>query len=220
MARRRSSRPSRQLPIRRLEALVDGVFAIAITLLVIEITVPLVASHRGADLARALIDKWPSYVAYAVTFFIVGAYWINHHRMFFLLRGVDHTFLILNIFCLMAIAIIPFPNAVVAEYLTDPDMRGVAAFVYGLGMFVLAVMFNAVWWYAYKRGLFRNDVDRAKVLKVLRSYGFGPVVFLLGMALSGWAPEAVLIVFVLIPLGYLFEGPVGQIDVGYLGEEG
>jgi uncharacterized membrane protein len=114
--------------------------------------------------------------------------------------------LILNILVLMAIAIIPFPNAVVAEYLTDPGMRSVAAFVYGLAMFVLAVMFNVVWWYAYKRGLLRTDVDRAKVLKVLRSYGFGPVVFLLGMALSGWAPEAVLVVFVLLPLGYLFEG--------------
>jgi len=205
-----------QLPTRRLEALVDGVFAIAITLLVLEISVPIVDSAEASDLVDALIDKWPSYIAYAVTFFIVGAYWINHHRLFFLLRGVDHTFLILNILCLMAIAIIPFPNAVVAEYLRDPALRGAAAALYGVAMLVLALLFNATWWYAHLRGLFRKDVDPAKIRKVLRSYAVGPVVFALGIALSGWAPVAVLIVFFLLPVGYLFEGPVGQIDEGYL----
>ena len=205
-----------QLPTRRLEALVDGVFAIAITLLVLEISVPIVDSAEASDLVDALIDTWPSYIAYAVTFFIVGAYWINHHRLFFLLRGVDHTFLILNILCLMAIAIIPFPNAVVAEYLRDPALQGVAAALYGVAMLVLALLFNATWWYAHLRGLFRKDVDPAKIRKVLRSYAVGPVVFALGIALSGWAPVAVLIVFFLLPVGYLFEGPVGQIDEGYL----
>ena len=210
-------RPLRQLPTRRLEALVDGVFAIAITLLVLEIRVPIVDSARGGDLAHALLDQWPSYVAYTITFFVVGAYWINHHRMFYLLRGVDHTFLILNIFCLMAIAIIPFPNAVVAEYLRDPAMRGVAAAVYGLAMFTLAVMFIVTFWYASLKGLFREGVDTAKVRKVLRSYAVGPVIYLLGIVLSGWAPLAVLIVYFLMPLGYLFEGPVVEIDEGYLG---
>ena len=119
----------------------------------------------------------------------------------------------------MAIAIIPFPTAVVAEYLTDSAQRGVAAAVYGLAMLILAVLFNAVWWYAALKGLFRAEVDKAKVRKVLRSYGFGPVVFLAGIVVSRWAPVAVLIVFLLLPLGYLFEGPVAQIDEGYLRDE-
>ncbi len=210
---------TRQLSPRRLEALVDGVFAIAITLLVIEISVPIVESTRSADLVDALLHQWPSYLSYAVTFFVVGAYWVNHHRMFFLLRGVDHTFLMLNIICLMAIAIIPFPNAVVAEYLTDSHLRGVAAAVYGLAMFALAVAFNAVWWYAYWKGLFRKEVDRAKIRKVLRAYLVGPVVFGAGTLLSGWAPVPVLMVFLLLPMGYLFEGPVADIDEGYLEAE-
>ncbi len=211
-----NDQPARQLPTRRLEALVDGVFAIAITLLVIEIKVPIVESGNSSDLVGALLHKWPSYVAYAVTFFIVGAYWINHHRMFFLLRGVDHKFLLLNILCLMAVAIIPFPNAVLAEYVNDPDMRSVATVVYGIAMLVLAVFFNLTWQYAARRGLLRLDIDRAKVQKVLRSYAFGPVIFLAGIALSGWAPVPVLIVYLLSPLGYLFEGPVAKIDEGYL----
>ncbi len=209
---------TRQLPTRRLEALVDGVFAIAITLLVIEIKVPLIHSDDPSDLADALIDLWPSYLAYAVTFFVVGAYWINHHRMFFLLRGVNHTFLILNVFCLMAIAIIPFPNAVVAEYVTDPVHRGVATALYGLAMFALALIFNIVWWYADRKGLLRGDVDRAKVRRVLRSYAFGPVLFLVGTIVALWHPIPVLFVFLVVPLGYLFEGPVAQIDEGYLGD--
>jgi uncharacterized membrane protein len=209
-------RPNRQLPTRRLEALVDGVCAIAITLLAIEITVPIVDSTRSGDLVRALLDQWPSYVAYTVTFFIVGAYWINHHRLFFLLRGVDHAFLILNIFYLMAIAIIPFPNAVLAEYLTNPSLRGVAAAVYGLSMLVLAALFNATWWCAYVRGLFRPDVDRLQIRSVLRSFVAGPVIFLVALALSAWVPTVSLIIYLTVPFGYLFEGPVGKIEEGYL----
>lgn len=208
---------TRQLPTRRLEALVDGVFAIAITLLVIEIKVPLVHSEESSDLADALLELWPSYLAYAVTFFVVGAYWINHHRMFFLLRGVDHTFLILNVFLLMAIAIIPFPNAVVAEYVLDPAHRGAATALYGLAMTILALVFNIAWRYAFRRGLLRPGVDRAKVRTVLRSYAFGPVLFLAGTVAAFWQPIPVLVVFLVVPLGYLFEGPVAQIDQGYVG---
>lgn len=213
------ARPDPQLPTRRLEALIDGVFAIAITLLAIEVSVPIVESARSSDLIDALARQWPSYVAYTVTFFVVGAYWINHHRMFFLLRGIDHTFLILNIFCLMAIAIIPFPNAVLAEYLSDAALRGVASGLYGLAMAILAIVFNIVWRYAHRRGLFRQDVDRDLIQRVLNTYSIGPVAYLIGVALSWLAPIAALILYLLLPLGYLFEGPVGAIREGYLGEE-
>ena len=208
---------ARQLPTRRLEALIDGVFAIAITLLVIEIEVPDVESRHSSDLADALLELWPSYLAYAVTFFLVGAYWVNHHRMFFLLRGIDHTFLILNILCLMAIAIIPFPNAVVAGYLTHPDLRGVAAGVYGIAMLILATLYTVTWWYAYHRGLFKPEVDKAKVKRVLHTYSASIVIFSGGIILSRWSPLAALILFMLLPLAYLFEGPVASIDEGYLG---
>ena len=219
MARTGNRRRGRKLPTHRIEALTDGVFAIAITLLAIEISVPIVDSARSVDLVDALLKQWPSYVAYAVTFFLVGAYWINSHRMLFLIRGVDHTFLILTIFCLMAIAVIPFPNAVLAHYLTDPALRGVAIGVYGLAMLVLAVLFTVTAWYAYLGGLFRLDVDRAKILAVLKSYAAGPVVYLIGTVLSLWVPIVSLIIFLLVPIGFLFEGPIAKIDEGYLPEE-
>jgi len=207
----------RQLGVGRLEALTDGVFAIAITLLAIEIGVPHIESTSGADLRDALIEQWPSYAAYAVTFFLIGAYWINHHRMFRLLQGVNHRFLILNILFLMAIAIIPFPNAVLADYLESPELRGVAAGVYGLAMMALALMFNAVWWYAASQeSLLRPECDMGKVNKVLRSYVFGPFAYGVGLVFSFFAPLVSLAIYVLIPIGYFFEGPVKDVEAGYL----
>jgi uncharacterized membrane protein len=208
----------RYLAVDRLAALTDGVFAIAITLLALEVTVPIVeAGAEESDLGTALVEQWPSYAAYIVTFFLVGAYWFNHHRMFNLLRGVDHRFLVLNIFFLMAIAIMPFPNALLAEYLLEPEQQGVAIGVYGLAMMALAVMFNLVWWYAgWRRRLLRPDCDYRLVRKVLNSYLMGPVVYGIGVVLSFFAPVISLIIFLLIPMGYLFEGPVAKVDAGYI----
>jgi len=215
-------RTARHLGVVRLATLVDGIFAIAITLLALEVTVPVVKEAAGgSDLAAELVDQWPSYAAYAVTFFLVGAYWINHHRMFNLLKGVNHTFLTLNILFLMAIAIVPFPNALVAEYLKDPELRGVAAAVYGLAMFFLAVMFNVVWWYAgWRQRLIKPGADPVLVRKVLNSYLVGPAAYLVGVALSLMAPLVSLALYVLISLGYWFEGPVAKIDEGYIGARG
>jgi len=207
----------RKLGVGRLEALTDGVFAIAITLLAIEIGVPHVESASGVDLRQAIIDEWPSYAAYGVTFFLIGAYWINHHRMFRLLTGITHRFVILNIFFLMTIAIIPFPNAVLADYLVEPDLRGVAAGVYGLALIGRAVMFNLVWWYVARHpSLLQPDCDRAALRKVLRSYLMGPVAYGVALAISFFAPLVTVVLYAVIPLGYLFEGPVKTIDAGYL----
>ncbi len=180
---------ARYLAVDRLAALTDGVFAIAITLLALEVTVPIVESGAGgSDLGSALVEQWPSYAAYIVTFFLVGAYWFNHHRMFNLLRGVDHRFLLLNIFFLMAIAIMPFPKALLAEYLLEPEQQRVAIGVYGLAMVALAVMFNLVWWYAgWRRRLLRPDCDHRLVRQVLNSYLMGPVAYGIGVVVSFFA---------------------------------
>ena len=206
----------RYLALDRLAAFVDGVFAIAATLLALEVTVPIVhEAATGADLASALLRQWPSYVAYSVTFFLVGAYWINHHRMFNLLRGANHAFLVLNNLFLMAIAIIPFPNALVAAYLLQPTLRGVASAVYGIASLALAVMFNAVWWYAYRRGLFRPGCPPAAIRRVLTSYLVGPALYAAAIALSFVAPWISLAMYVLIALAYWGEGPVAAVPDGY-----
>jgi uncharacterized membrane protein len=135
----------------RIEAFSDGVFAIAITLLIIEIGVPHVTGEES--LASALRDLWPNYLAYVLSFVMIGIYWANHHSFFRLFVRTDHYFLMLNVFFLMAIAFLPFPTAVLGEYLDDPDQRDVAVRLYCLGLLLPAFAWFCVWLYGNARGL-------------------------------------------------------------------
>jgi len=159
----------------RLETFADGVIAIAITLLILEVKVP---PTSGDKLAAAVVHAWPSYAGYVVSFLTIGVIWVNHHHMFKLIERTTHAFLMLNVVFLMTIAFLPWPTALVAEYIRDPDGRHVAAAVYGLTMVAIAVMFNVVWWYATKRGrLLVPGVDSEAVARTSRSYRLGPIVY-------------------------------------------
>ena len=135
----------------RIEAFSDGVFAIAITLLIIEIGVPHVT--RDESLSSKLGDLWPSYGAYVLSFLMIGIYWVNHHSLFRLFVRTDHFFLMLNVFFLMAIAFLPFPTAVLGEYLNDSAERDSAVRLYSLGLLLPAFGWIVVWLYANARGL-------------------------------------------------------------------
>ena len=135
----------------RIEAFSDGVFAIAITLLIIEIGVPHVGG--GESLATALGDLWPSYGAYVLSFVMIGIYWANHHSFFRLFVRTDHYFLMLNVLFLMAIAFLPFPTAVLGEYLDDSAQRDIAVRLYAFGLLLPAAGWLLVWLYANARGL-------------------------------------------------------------------
>jgi uncharacterized membrane protein len=160
----------------RLETFADGVMAIAITLLILEIDVP--EAHPGEPLAAALGRQWPSYAAYAVSFITIGVIWVNHHHLFNVIERTDHPFLILNVLFLMTIAALPWPTALVAEHVRDEEGRAVAAAVYGGLMTSIAIMFNAVWRYAAGGlRLLSPDVDRAALRHVHRSYLSGPITY-------------------------------------------
>jgi len=135
----------------RIEAFSDGVFAIAITLLIIEIGVPHVTGEQS--LSTALRDLWPSYFAYVLSFVTIGIYWANHHSLFRLFVRTDHLFLMLNVFFLMAIAFLPFPTAVLGEYLDNPSQRDTAVRLYALGLLLPAFGWLCIWLYANARGL-------------------------------------------------------------------
>ncbi len=159
----------------RLETFADGVIAIAITLLILEVKVP---TARGDQLAAAVVHAWPSYAGYAVSFLTIGVIWVNHHHMFKLIERTTHAFLVLNVVFLMTIAFLPWPTALVAEYIRDPAGRHVAAAVYGLTMVAIAVMFNVVWWYASNRGrLLIPGLDPTALARTARSYLLGPIVY-------------------------------------------
>jgi len=149
----------------RLETFSDGVFAIAATLLILDLR----ASGHGS-LTHQLLDLWPSYFAYAVSFVTIGIMWINHHEIFRHVRRANRTFLMISVAFLMVIAFIPFPTHVLAEHLHDSDARAAAMF-YGLTNVVMAIMFSTLWFYAIRGGrLLGANPDRRAVSGISRSF--------------------------------------------------
>jgi uncharacterized membrane protein len=134
-------------PTGRLEAFSDGVIAIAITLLVIEVRVPEV--EQG--LARALLDQWPRYVSYVVSFLTIGIAWVNHHALFARIHRVTRALLFLNLLVLMAVAFLPFPTALLGEYLAAGHDQRAATVVYTLNMTAINVAFAGIWVYLIRR---------------------------------------------------------------------
>lgn len=161
----------------RTEAFSDGVIAIAITLLVLEIRVPHL--EEGQSLYEALKDIWPAYLAYIISFFTIGIMWINHHRLFRLIKRVDDVFLGLNILLLMMITFVNFPTSLLAEYLDNPAERRTAALVYSGTFVVTAIAFNGLWRYAsYHNRLIDRQTDLAQVHAITQQYNYGPFMYL------------------------------------------
>lgn len=133
----------------RLEAFSDGVFAIAITLLVLEIKVPSHESVEEHGLAPLLAELWPSYLAFFTSFITILVMWVNHHRIFTLIRRSDHAFLYLNGLLLFLVTFVPFPTSLLAEFLLDPGGK-VAANVYTGTFLAISLSFNGLWRYAAK----------------------------------------------------------------------
>ena len=123
----------------RLESFSDGVIAVAITLLVLGITIPDPA--HTVSLAATLGQRWPEYAAYVISFLTIGIIWINHHVMINRLRETDHAILILNLLLLMSISALPFATGLMAAYLKHPAGRSFAAAVYAGSFLVMAIMF-------------------------------------------------------------------------------
>ncbi len=185
----------------RLEAFSDGVFAIAITLLILEIHVP--EFEEGHSLWRQLFDLWPSYFGYLVSFSTIGIMWVNHHNIFKLMRRVDHWLLTINLALLLCVAFIPFPTAVLAEHIDQPDER--AAVVFYAGVFlVTAVVFNVLWRYPTSRApwLLEPDADEQAMATISRRYAFGPPIYLAATILAWFSPTVGLVALALIAVLY------------------
>jgi TMEM175 potassium channel family protein len=160
-----------------MEAFSDGVFAIAITLLVL---VFLEHNFTEDDLGGELLHEWTSYLAYVLTFVTIGIIWVNHHTLVGHFREVDRTFLYLNVFFLIPVVFLPFPTALLSRFLRT-DGGEAAALVYGFTMVVMALLFNALWHYGSRdRRLLKDEVDEREVSGISRSYAGGP--FMYGVA--------------------------------------
>jgi uncharacterized membrane protein len=185
----------------RLEAFSDGVFAIAITLLILNVGVPRHSS--GGTLAHDLLRLWPAYVSYAVSFATIGIIWVNHHTMFRHFRAVDRPMLFLNVLFLLCVAFIPFPTRLVAEFLRSGHDATAATIAYGITLTLTALMFNAVWHYAVRGGrLLRDDADAREVSGITRSYVPGPIMYGTATVVSLASAVAGAVLYALIALLY------------------
>jgi uncharacterized membrane protein len=188
----------------RLEAFSDGVFSIAITLLVLEIGVPDVP--KGASLWSALGDQWPSYAAYVVSFLVIGIMWANHHTLFGYIAKVDRTVIFLNLLLLLVVALIPWPTNLVADYLARGGNEAkTAVAVYGLVNVAVAVAFSSFWWYVNKtQHLLHPDVDRAAARATVPRFALGLVAYPLTVALAFVWPVLTLAIHGAIAVYYAF----------------
>lgn len=169
----------------RIEAFSDGVFAIAITLLILEIKVPPQTPHGGLRLA--LTNLWPSYLAFLASFMTIGIMWLNHHRLFTLIIKKDDGLIAFNLLLLLGITWLPFPTALLAEHLEGPHTdQQTAALVYAGSFFAIAIIFNVMWRYACRAQIVYEHLN---VNAITRQYALGPIMYAALVAVAFFSAE-------------------------------
>jgi uncharacterized membrane protein len=191
----------------RLEAFSDGVFAIVITLLILDIKVPV---HADGDLAPALARQWPQYVAYLMSFLIVGIIWLNHHATFNLLARTNHRLQVLNLLLLLPVSVLPWPTAVLAEWTRDgtaADKR-VAVLLYGVTSTLMACAFNAVWRQLRRHPELHKAAVSTQLLAVRnRRYNIGLAVYPLATLVGLLSVQLFFVLMLGLALLYLLPTP-------------
>jgi uncharacterized membrane protein len=172
----------------RVEAFSDGVFAIAITLLILELKVPLFGVEHGdpssADLWHRLAADWHHYLAFFLSFVSILVMWVNHHRIFSVIRKCDDGFLFWNGLLLMCITVVPYPTALIAEYMDKSAANAAAAVYSGVGL-IIALAFTALWQYAIRGGrLLTPGFREREVADLSRQYRYGPLAYATAFAVS------------------------------------
>jgi len=183
----------------RLEAFSDGVFAIAATLLILEVGVDTSRGNLGSQLAHI----WPAYLAYVTTFLIIGIIWINHHHCVSLIGRVDRPFLFVNLLLLLTVSFMPFPTKLVAQYLQKPDERE-AVIAYATTMTVMAIIYNVWWRYARtNRRLIADSVPDSALAAVDRAFNPGVALYALTLGVAFVSPLASVSITLAIAVFYL-----------------
>jgi uncharacterized membrane protein len=195
----------------RLETFADGVFAIAATLLILNVDSQV--RDQTPDLGHRLVEIWPSYIAYAVSFVTIGIIWSNHHTVMAQLGKVNRTFLMLNVFLLLCVAFLPFPTRLVAENLRDRSELEPAALAYGATMVAMSICYLSLWLYAITgRRLLREDSDPRTVSGITKSYLPGAPTYLTATLIALVSPLTSVALFGAIALFYV-------VDSSFFGDE-
>lgn len=173
----------------RIEAFSDGVFAIAITLLILAVKVPKAADLGEDGLSAALLAQWPQYLAFVTSFATILAKWINHHRIFTYIQRSDHTLLYWNGLVLLLVTFLPFPTALMAEYLQHPE-GNVAGAVFAGTFVAISFSFKALWNYVSKNNnLLAQNIHPDDIEQINKRLRFAPLLYLGPFAVAFVAPK-------------------------------
>lgn len=187
----------------RLEAFSDGVFAIIVTLLVLELRVPHIEAAQSApELAAALLALAPKFVSWVISFAIVCVIWLNHHRLLDQFRGVNNGIFWMNALLLLGVSFIPFPTALLGDYPSNP----LAVSFFGAALALMGLAFVAMRAYALTHlDLFKDGVDmQAFKAGTRRALIFGPILYLAGAAAAWLAPALAFAIYAFIPIYFIF----------------
>ena len=189
----------------RIEALTDGIFAIAMTLMVFDIKVSPLAQMNRLNLQHELIQLWPRFLIYVISFVMLGVYWVGHHNQYHYIRCTDRPFLWINIFFLMGVSLIPFSTGLLGQFPEDRTALG----VYGLNLIMVGGFLYAHWSYAARNyRLVEGDIDPSVVRLVKYRIVMGPAASILAICTSFVSPRLSLAIFALIPFLYLIPGRI------------
>jgi uncharacterized membrane protein len=186
----------------RLEAFSDGVFAVAITLLVLEINVP-----GGENLWHQLKEEWPSFASFFVSFWVIGIIWVNHHGVIDHLKRADRGVLYLNLLVLMSVVLIPFATALMAEHLKSGADEHVAAAVYAGAFVLMAVAFGVLWEYITRhRDTLGVELTDEEVRRRSLAFQIGNPFYAIAVIVAFISPAVVLVIIGLLAVYYMVSG--------------
>ena len=185
----------------RLERLTDGVFAIVMTILVLEITIPHISlTQVSIELPKELIELWPAFLSYAISFIILGFFWISHDDQFHYIRRVNRPLLGLSIFYLMFIALIPFSASLLGEF----GNQQFSIFVYGTNLIICSFWNYLHWWYATRNHLLVDkDLDQSLIKRELGRYSISILMYIIAILVAFVNSNLSILLFVATPLYYL-----------------
>lgn len=191
-ARRRIS-----LRTTRMEAFSDGIFAIAATLLVLDLVIPAVTSK---DVGHKLAEQWPTYVAYLVSFATIGNAWLNHSVITEYLDRADAILLRLNLALLFFVSVLPFPTHMLAEYLSNEADERIAVTVYGLNLLAISGFIAIVWHYALWQRLVTKDNSEADVRALTTKLDPSLASYAVVIGIGLWRPGVAVVLYFVIAL--------------------
>jgi uncharacterized membrane protein len=192
----------------RIEALTDGVFAVAFTLLILNIQVPQIpAALIAGELPQRLLELWPKLLSYMLSFLIIGVYWVGHHNQFHFIRHADRTLLWINVLFLMCIAFIPFSAALLGEY----GQQRIALVVYGATLVVVGLVLYLHWWYGTSGNRLVDEAVTPEVNRTVTRRILTPlVIYLVAIGLSFFSVDASLILYIFVPVLYILPGRIDR----------